>query len=188
MPINDYLRRAALLMATCMLALSGGCSDVTAKHRAEQDQKAAEMARQFAGDPALRKQIKDQISHDDAYYEAHGLYDDPNNRDDHGHDANTGQQGGQSSSGQSSSDIRLKRDIVEVGSLENGIRLYHFRYNWADQEYVGVMAQEVVKVVPGAVSRGTDGYLRVDYGQLGIRMETWDEWLREHPRQASAAN
>ena len=50
------------------------------------------------------------------------------------------------------------------------------------------MAQEVVKVVPGAVSRGADGYLRVDYGQLGIRMESWDEWLREHPATASRAN
>jgi hypothetical protein len=101
-------------------------------------------------------------------------------------DGNNNQQGGQSS--QNSSDIRLKRDIVEVGRLGNGLHLYHFRYNWADQEYVGVMAQEVLKVVPGAVSRSADGYLRVDYGKLGLRLETWDEWLRQHPRQASRAN
>jgi Chaperone of endosialidase len=108
--------------------------------------------------------------------------------EDHDRGDNNGgqQQGGQSSS--SSSDIRLKRDIVEVGRLANGLHLYHFRYNWADREYVGVMAQEVEKVAPEAVSRGADGYLRVDYGQLGLRLETWDEWLREHARRASRAN
>jgi hypothetical protein len=48
-----------------------------------------------------------------------------------------------------------------------------------------VMAQEVEKVVPSAVSRDADGYLRVDYGQVGLRLETWNEWLREHARQAA---
>jgi hypothetical protein len=101
-----------------------------------------------------------------------------------GNEKPSGQQGGGQ---QTTSDIRLKRDIVEVGRLGNGIHLYHFRYNWADEEYVGVVAQEVTKVAPAAVSRGADGYLRVDYGKLGLRLETWDEWLRERPRQAASA-
>ena len=75
------------------------------------------------------------------------------------------------------SDIRLKRDIVAVGHLENGIGLYRYRYIWSDQVYVGVMAQEVAEIVPDAVLYGDDGYLRVDYARLGLRLITWDEWV-----------
>ena len=75
------------------------------------------------------------------------------------------------------SDIRLKRDIVAVGHLENGIGLYRYRYIWSDQVYVGVMAQEVAEIVPDAVVYGDDGYLRVDYARLGRRLITWDEWV-----------
>jgi hypothetical protein len=75
------------------------------------------------------------------------------------------------------SDIRLKRDIVEVDRLDNGVGLYRYRYQWSDQTYVGVMAQEVAQVVPDAVMQGGDGYLRVDYGRLGLRLMTWDEWV-----------
>ena len=75
------------------------------------------------------------------------------------------------------SDIRLKRDIVDVGHLENGIGLYRYRYIWSDQVYVGVMAQEVAEIVPDAVVYGDDGYLRVDYARLGLRLITWEEWV-----------
>src|SRR5207249_487566 len=36
------------------------------------------------------------------------------------------------------SDIRVKRDIVPLKQLDNGIRLYRYRYTWSDQVYVGV--------------------------------------------------
>jgi hypothetical protein len=75
------------------------------------------------------------------------------------------------------SDIRLKRDIVPVGQLTDGIGLYRYRYLWSDTTYVGVMAQEVAAVKPEAVCQGADGYLRVDYAGLGLRMQTWDQWL-----------
>ena len=78
------------------------------------------------------------------------------------------------------SDIRLKRDIVPVGHLANGLRLYRYRYVWSSTLYVGVIAQEVREVVPAAVMRGRDGYLRVDYRQLGLRLQTWDEWVASH--------
>ena len=74
------------------------------------------------------------------------------------------------------SDIRLKRDIVPVGRLANGLGLYRYRYLWSDTAYVGVMAQEVELVRPDAVVRGTDGYLRVDYDALGLTFQTFDEW------------
>ena len=79
--------------------------------------------------------------------------------------------------GQRRSDLRLKQDIVPIARLESGIGLYRFRYRGGDPTtYVGVMAQEVAKVVPSAVSRGRDGYLRVDYDRLGLEFMTWDEW------------
>jgi hypothetical protein len=74
------------------------------------------------------------------------------------------------------SDVRLKRDIVRLAHLDNGVGLYRYRYTWSDQLYVGVMAQEVARVIPDAVVRGDDGYLRVDYGRLGLQLMTWDEW------------
>jgi hypothetical protein len=74
------------------------------------------------------------------------------------------------------SDLELKHDVVRIGSIADGIGLYRFQYNWSDQVYVGVIAQEVMTVRPDAVTRGPDGYLRVDYGRLGLRLQTWDEW------------
>jgi len=84
-----------------------------------------------------------------------------------------------------SSDIRLKCDIAEVGRLANGLKLYRHRYLWSDTMYVGVMAQEVAAVMPEAVKRGADGYLRVNYTRLGLRLITWDAW--RFPTQLAAA-
>jgi len=75
------------------------------------------------------------------------------------------------------SDVRLKRDIALVGRLDDGLGLYRFRYLWSDTVYVGVMAQEVALLHPDAVVRGPlDGYLRVDYGRLGLKLMTLSEW------------
>jgi hypothetical protein len=79
------------------------------------------------------------------------------------------------------SDIRVKEDIAEVGRLPNGLGLYRYRYLWSAETYVGVMAQEVEDVEPEAVVRGTDGYLRVDYARLGLRLMTWREWNDRYP-------
>jgi hypothetical protein len=76
------------------------------------------------------------------------------------------------------SDVRLKRDIVQVGRLDNGIGIYRFRYNWSDQTYVGVLAQEVQQIIPDSVVTGPDGYLRVDYAKLGMPLLTWSQWTR----------
>jgi hypothetical protein len=84
------------------------------------------------------------------------------------------------------SDSRLKRDIEAVGQLANGIGLYRFRYHWSDELYVGVIAQEVASIVPDAVVRGPDGFLRVDYGHLGIALLTWDEWQTQAKTRAAA--
>ena len=84
------------------------------------------------------------------------------------------------------SDIRLKRDIVLLSRLKDGIGIYRFRYKWSDTLYVGVMAQEVMKVVPMAVVQGADGYLRVDYARLGLKFQTWDQWVAQPKRSLVA--
>jgi len=38
------------------------------------------------------------------------------------------------------------------------------------------MAQEVQTVMPSAVLRGSDGYLRVSYDKLGLKFQTYDQW------------
>jgi hypothetical protein len=64
-----------------------------------------------------------------------------------------------------------------LGHLDNGLGFYRFSYVGSDQTYVGVMAQEVQTVMPDAVTRGTDGSLRVFYDKLGLKMQTYDQWL-----------
>jgi hypothetical protein len=41
---------------------------------------------------------------------------------------------------------------------------------------VGVMAQDVQKIDPGAVARDREGYLMVDYDRIGLKFMTWKEW------------
>jgi hypothetical protein len=74
------------------------------------------------------------------------------------------------------SDVRVKRDVVRVGQLASGIPLYRYKYQWSDTEYVGVMAQEAVRVQPDAVLQGHDGYWRVNYALLGTKLQTYEEW------------
>ena len=66
------------------------------------------------------------------------------------------------------SDLRLKTDIMRIGTAGHGLPLYTFRYIGETDIYEGVMAQDVLHVMPSAVSVAEDGYYRVDYEQLGI--------------------
>jgi len=75
------------------------------------------------------------------------------------------------------SDIMLKHDISFLGHLDNGLGFYRFSYNGSDKAYVGVMAQEVQTILPDAVVRGSDGYLRVSYDKLGLKFQTYDQWV-----------
>lgn len=75
------------------------------------------------------------------------------------------------------SDIALKHDITLLGHLANGLGYYRFSYIGSDKAYVGVMAQEVESVKPEAVTRGSDGYLRVHYEKLGLKFRTYGDWL-----------
>ncbi|MEY9360814.1 hypothetical protein ABH994_003535 [Bradyrhizobium yuanmingense] len=75
------------------------------------------------------------------------------------------------------SDIALKHDIVLLGHLSNGLGYYRFSYIGSEKAYVGVMAQEVEQAMPVAVTRGSDGYLRVHYEKLGLTFRTYRDWL-----------
>jgi hypothetical protein len=68
------------------------------------------------------------------------------------------------------SDLRLKHDVHRIGTTVFGLPLYHFKYLERPETYEGVMAHEVLEVMPGAVSRGADGYYRVNYSALGTSM------------------
>ena len=79
------------------------------------------------------------------------------------------------------SDMQLKDNIVRIGTLDSGIGIYRFNYKDEDQTaYVGVLAQDVQKIMPSAVARASDGYLSVDYGRLGFRFMSWDEWQEQN--------
>lgn len=66
------------------------------------------------------------------------------------------------------SDRRLKKDISKVGE-HLGIPVYDFRYNWEDADtplHVGVMADELAKVLPSALGSSLFGYARVHYDRI----------------------
>jgi hypothetical protein len=66
---------------------------------------------------------------------------------------------------------------VLLGHLDNGLGFYRFGYLGSDKAYVGVIAQEVQTVMPEAVTRGRDGYLRVYYEKIGVKFQTYKAWL-----------
>ncbi len=88
-----------------------------------------------------------------------------------------GRGGGGRGGGGRRSDMRLKHDIVLLGRLNDGLGYYRFVYNGGHTAYVGVMAQEVQTVMPEAVTRGPDGYMRVFYNKLGLPFETYARWV-----------
>jgi Chaperone of endosialidase len=69
------------------------------------------------------------------------------------------------------SDTRLKHNILRVGTTVLGLGLYDFEYNDRTGVFEGVMAQEVLRVMPDAVIVGPNGFYRVNYGMLGIAMK-----------------
>jgi hypothetical protein len=98
-----------------------------------------------------------------------------------------GGRGGGGGGGGRRSDINAKHDIVLLGLLDNGLGFYRYAYNDSDKVYVGVMAQEVQNVMPEAVVRGRDGYLRVFYEKLGLKFETYDRWVASGAQIPSVA-
>lgn len=67
------------------------------------------------------------------------------------------------------SDRNAKENIKFVGK-QNGHNIYEFNYiGLPDKRFIGVMAQEVMKTYPEAVSE-SNGLLRVNYDKIGVTM------------------
>jgi hypothetical protein len=81
----------------------------------------------------------------------------------------TGIGGGNSPYG---SDVAIKQNIQKIGVLDNGLNLYKYEYKnqykdtWGHGQQIGVMAQDVEKVKPEAVSMHPDGYKMVNYSMV----------------------
>lgn len=82
-----------------------------------------------------------------------------------------------SNGSQTWSDIRYKQDIVPIeNALESVLKLQGVKYNWRTGSFpdmnfpqgqqIGVIAQEVEKVVPEVVQTEPDGYKSVSYEKL----------------------
>jgi hypothetical protein len=74
--------------------------------------------------------------------------------------------GGYLSNPMAFSDRRLKVGIKKIGKLGR-FNLYRYRYVGSSVEQVGVMADEVKKLMPQAVKRHANGFDMVDYSMIG---------------------
>lgn len=72
---------------------------------------------------------------------------------------------GQAAGGLMFSDRSMKTNIKRIGTHSSGIGIYSFDYVWGTSS-VGVMADEVRKVRPDAVTTHKSGYDMVDYSKL----------------------
>lgn len=64
------------------------------------------------------------------------------------------------------SDRRLKEDVEKVGKMDDGTPIHVYRYKGDPVMHMGVMAQDVEKKHPEAVTTHPSGYKMVNYGAL----------------------
>ena len=67
------------------------------------------------------------------------------------------------------SDLRLKENVIRIGTTRHGLPFYTFSYVGRPERYAGVVAQDVLSIMPEAVSIADDGFYRVDYHRLQMR-------------------
>ena len=74
-----------------------------------------------------------------------------------------------------SSDERLKTNIQPTGDVVNGFNIYTWDWNdtfhelgYKDTYNEGVLAQEVLEIMPDAVVKNNDGYYMVNYNKIGV--------------------
>lgn len=66
------------------------------------------------------------------------------------------------------SDRRLKKNIFRIGKLKSGLNLYQYHYTNNAGPFIGVMADEVEKLVPEAMGPVIGGFKTVDYSKLEL--------------------
>ena len=70
------------------------------------------------------------------------------------------------------SDIELKENIVRKGRSPKGFPIYEFEYKHEpNHRYQGVMAQDLLELLPSAVVEADNGYLAVDYSQIDVEFK-----------------
>ena len=84
--------------------------------------------------------------------------------------------GGGTRPGGGGSDLRLKEDVRYLTTLDNGLRIYAFRYRGDQRYFTGVLAQDVAAnpKFAHAVNQGAHGFLMVDYAKLGLEIHNAD--------------
>ena len=75
---------------------------------------------------------------------------------------------GSTVAGFKASDRRLKENIQKIGESISGLGIYKFNYIGKAKQYIGAMADEVIKVVPEAVGTMSNGYLGVNYNLIDV--------------------
>ena len=71
------------------------------------------------------------------------------------------------------SDRRMKKDIKYLHKSNEGHKVYSFKYKDGDTKYSGVMAQDVLKINPNAVTL-KNGMLAVYYDMIDVDMQRLD--------------
>jgi len=61
------------------------------------------------------------------------------------------------------SDRRLKEDVEKLGETPDKLGIYKYRYKSGGPMRLGLIAQDVEKKIPAAVTRDPQGFRRVDY-------------------------
>lgn len=63
------------------------------------------------------------------------------------------------------SDRRLKTNIKQIGTADNGLNVYSYNYVWGGPAQIGYMADEVENIAPQAIGE-FNGYKTVNYGMI----------------------
>ena len=63
------------------------------------------------------------------------------------------------------SDERAKEDKDRIGTTDDGLGIYSFKYKGDPKTQIGLMAQEVKRKKPSAVRKRPDGLMEVDYAR-----------------------
>ena len=69
------------------------------------------------------------------------------------------------------SDRRLKENIEKIGESISGLGIYKFNYINQAKQYIGAMADEVLKVVPEAVVTMENGFMGVRYDLIDVNFK-----------------
>ena len=65
----------------------------------------------------------------------------------------------------------LKENIKKIGESISGLGIYKFNYIGQAKQYIGAMADEVLKVVPEAVVTMENGFMGVRYDLIDVNFK-----------------